>query len=345
MVTDPGNAGPAPLRLRPLPLSELLDELFRFYRRNFGLLASAALAVQLPNLAFQLLAGQYRTFGFMFNAFSSIGNPDALDSMAPPQANWMYYLLGLVVLIVLAPVSAGLMLRVTTDLAMGRRVTIGSAVRRTLGRYLALAAFLLLVALGVLVVAGVLFAIIGGGIALASATQGGAAAVVVAVLVAFVVAAAAFVGVAWLGVRLSVAVPAMLEEGVGPIRGIARSWTLVRGSFWRIVGILLVVYVLALAIQYALMGVLLVVAILVPGLSGDMRGGLVVVLLTLVEVLITPIWALAVTLIYFDLRVRREALDLDQLAEAVAPLPPPVTSPLPPPVAGVLPPPLLPPTA
>ena len=39
---------PAPVRFRPMPLSELLDELFRLYRRHFSLIVGVALVVALP---------------------------------------------------------------------------------------------------------------------------------------------------------------------------------------------------------------------------------------------------------------------------------------------------------
>jgi hypothetical protein len=48
----------------------------------------------------------------------------------------------------------------------------------------------------------------------------------------------------------------------------------------------------------------------------------------IVDSLVNPILQIAIVLIYFDLRVRREALDLFQLAQGLPPPPPP---PLPPP--------------
>ena len=323
------------LRLRPLPLSELLDELFRMYRRNFLLMVTAALALELPALTFNLLSGQYKTFGFFLTAFSSINNPDRLDAIAPPQTNYLYLVIGYVVILMLLPVTTGLLVRLTTDVAMGRPTTFASAFRRTLRRYLALAAYDLLVGLAALAVVAVLLLVIFGGIALASASTNANAAVIVAtVLIALAVFVASMIAAAWLGIRLVVAVPAMLEEGLGPIAAVRRSWRLVQGNFWRIVGIVVVVYVLAQVVQSALSAVFGLLALLIPGLSGDARGGLLLVALTAVQVITAPILAIAISLLYFDLRVRKDAFELDQLAGAVSPLPPPVprASPLPPPI-------------
>ena len=323
------------LRLRPLALSELLDELFRMYRRNFALMVTAALALELPALTFNILSGQYKTFGFFLNALSNISNPDRLDTIAPPQTNYLYVVIGYVVILLLLPVSTGLLVRLTTDVAMGRPTTFAGAFRRTLRRYMALAAYDLLVGLAALAVLVALLLVIFGGIALASAASNANAAVIVAtVLIALGLLVAAMIAAAWLGIRLVVAVPAMLEEKLSPFAAVRRSWRLVQGNFWRIVGIVVVVYVLAQVVQSALTAVFGLLALFIPGLSGDVRGGLLLVALTAVQVITAPILAIAVSLLYFDLRVRKDAFELDQLAGAVSPLPPPVpsVSPLPPPI-------------
>jgi hypothetical protein len=325
-----------------MPLSELLDELFRIYRRNFALVATTALALEIPALLFNFLTGQFRTLGFFLDFFASAGNPDRLAAMAPPQSNPFYLGIGYLVLLLLLPISTGLMLRVTIDVAMGRRTGLLGALQRTARRYLSLAAFDLMGALAGLAAAVVIVMVVVAGIALGSQGQGNALVIVLTVLLAIGLGLAALVAAAWIGVRLLVVVPAMLEEEVGPIAAIRRSWGLVRGSFWRIVGIMLIVYVLAQAVRSALSGVLLVLVLFVPGLSGEARGGLLLLALAAVEVLTTPIFAIAVTLLYFDLRVRRDAIDLDQLAGAVGPaqplppslLPPPAPSP-PPAAPGV----------
>jgi hypothetical protein len=64
------------------------------------------------------------------------------------------------------------------------------------------------------------------------------------------------------------------------------------------------------------------VAALVPGLSADMRGAVLLVSLAVSGALTEPVFPIVVTLLYFDLRVRNEALDLDVLAQrAVAEFP------------------------
>ncbi|MDP9326255.1 MAG: glycerophosphoryl diester phosphodiesterase membrane domain-containing protein, partial [Candidatus Dormibacteraeota bacterium] len=294
------TTAPTPLRLRPMPLSELLDELFRMYRRNFALVATTALALEIPALLFNFLTGQFRSIGFFFDLFANSANPDRLAAMTPPRSNPVYLVIGYAVLLLLLPISTGLLLRVTTDVAMGRPTNLIGALQRTARRYLSLAAFDLMGGLAGLAVAAVIVMVVVAGVALGSQGQGNALVIVLTVLLAIGLGAAALVGAAWIGVRLLVVVPAMLEEEVGPIAAIRRSWALVRGNFWRMVGIMLIVYVLGQAVRSALSGVLLLLVFVVPGLSGEARGGLLLLALAAVEVLTTPIFAIAVTLLYFD---------------------------------------------
>jgi hypothetical protein len=136
----------------------------------------------------------------------------------------------------------------------------------------------------------------------------------------------------WLAVAYSVAVPALLLERAGPIKALRRSFRLVRGRWWPTAGALVVGYlmiaILGAIVQYA---VLIVPSLLTDGNTlatalGAVVGG------TLGAAITTPYTAAVVTLVYFDLRVRKEGLDLQLIAEGAgverdpdAPLPAPLT--------------------
>jgi hypothetical protein len=53
--------------------------------------------------------------------------------------------------------------------------------------------------------------------------------------------------------------------------------------------------------------------------TGDVQLAVVQVGDTLLSALVSPITTIAVVLLYFDLRVRKEGLDLDQLAQQTSP--------------------------
>ena len=96
-------------------------------------------------------------------------------------------------------------------------------------------------------------------------------------------------------------IQAILVEGQGPMAALARSWELVRGTWWRVFGILLVPY--TAIITPSVLG-------LIFGFTNTTPGDL---LTTIVNLLIFPIVYVGGTLVYFDLRVRKEAYDLDRL--------------------------------
>lgn len=285
MVASPP---PTPFRLRALALAELLDETFRIYRRSFGLFAGLALAVTLPGMVMNLLSGSYRSWGWLTRVVQNIGNPDALQGIAqspPPQTDPAIGLLASLVTLILIPVTAGVIIYAANEIIKGRNTTILGALEGTLQRYWGLAAVALLG--GVLLFAGILL-----------------------ITIPFVI---------WIAVRWLVGAPALLAEDLGPVNALGRSWQLVEGRWWRTVGIFLVVVIMttvASAILGATGGAIMG---LVPGLSDDLRGALVQVTSSLTGALVLPVSYIAITLMYYDLRVRREGLDLDQLAQQAQP--------------------------
>ncbi|MBO0686682.1 MAG: glycerophosphoryl diester phosphodiesterase membrane domain-containing protein, partial [Candidatus Dormibacteraeota bacterium] len=189
--------------------------------------------------------------------------------------------------IVLAPFSAGLILRAGLDLALGQRATIWLVLRAVSRNYLGLLALVLLY-----------------------------------LLVAMLCLTCVLIPLAlWILVRWAVALPVMLAEGAGPLAALSRSWHLTRGSWWRVFGILVVVIVLSY-VANNLVGLMSIPAALLPFLPPLVRVLLVITVSTVGGALVTPIWKLCFVLIYLDLRVRLEHLDLWQLADqAVAAVP------------------------
>ena len=135
----------------------------------------------------------------------------------------------------------------------------------------------------------------------------------------------------WLFVMYAVAVPALLLERVGPVEGLKRSFRLVKGRWWATFGVLLVSTILAGIVGALVQSVITIVPSLVadgntPALAfASAVGGTVGAMIT------TPYSAAVIALLYFDLRVRKEGLDLQLLAHDAgvehdqdAPLPAPL---------------------
>jgi hypothetical protein len=113
----------------------------------------------------------------------------------------------------------------------------------------------------------------------------------------------------------SLGAPAIVVEGIGPIDAFGRSWRLVRGNAWQVFGALVIVFVIVVVIQVAL------AAIANPIGNGEASTWIASIVS---GTLTAPIYALAVTVMYFELA-----------GEAVAPqaaaAPPPQSEPPPPP--------------
>jgi hypothetical protein len=80
----------------------------------------------------------------------------------------------------------------------------------------------------------------------------------------------------------------------------------------------IVVAIMVGLIELALAALFGGIATVVPGLSDDIRAGLVTSVVTLVDAVVSAITPIAITMLYLDLRVRKEGLDLDQLARQAA---------------------------
>jgi len=120
----------------------------------------------------------------------------------------------------------------------------------------------------------------------------------------------------WLSVITVTTLPVLLVEGVGGFAAVRRSVSLVRGRWWPTFGTVLVAYVITTVLT------LVVAAIVGATILADAGNEvLVAIVLTLANVLSyavsLPILAAVATLVYFDLRVRKEGFDLHLLAERV----------------------------
>jgi membrane-anchored glycerophosphoryl diester phosphodiesterase (GDPDase) len=141
-------------------------------------------------------------------------------------------------------------------------------------------------------------AMLGAGI-LASLAIGGIVAVSVSVAalswVGWILLVVGSCASIYLMIRWIFVLPAALLEGLGPTAALSRSSALVKKNWWRVLGITLVVALISAAISLILGMIPTVGAILA-------------------SILVTPIYMIASTLLYYDLRVRKEGYSLEALA-------------------------------
>jgi len=280
---QPTTAPPAQpgIRLRPLEIGDLFDEIFRVYRRNFTLFAGISVALVIPALLFQYFLGSFTQISQSITLISTALQGGRPVPILPPQVNFSGLAVASLLTLVLYPFNLGALVLATAELAQSRIPTWGSVISAVLRRYWAL--------LGIGIIYGL--------------------------LVTLLIIPPLWV---WIAVSWSVAVPAMFVEKRGVFASFGRSWNLVEGRWWRTFLLVLLVVLLVYAAQTAL-GAFATVGLLLSLVLPNVVAGLIVYTLQdLVSALTMPVFHIALVLIYYDLRVRREGLDLLQQAQRVA---------------------------
>jgi membrane-anchored glycerophosphoryl diester phosphodiesterase (GDPDase) len=120
----------------------------------------------------------------------------------------------------------------------------------------------------------------------------------------------------WIFVRIKFAMSAVVLERIGVGSALGRSWRLTQGSWWRIFLILFLTLIISYFVSNILltpfMGGGIVPAILAPGAlwAAVLAGALMFIGQAVTYAIVTPFEVGVATLLYVDLRMRREGLDL-----------------------------------
>ncbi|MFC1715915.1 hypothetical protein ACFL6S_19755 [Candidatus Poribacteria bacterium] len=283
--------------LRPMSIGDILDGAISLYRSNFLLLVGIAACVYVPFYILALLI-----------------NP------------WVQTFLKLVIpVFVAAVVTVAISERI-----LGRQASIASSYRRAGNRLGPFIGALLLMVL-IMIPVGIVMLISVGiftGIATFLSSMLGIPAVGM-----FAGIIIGLIMVAWIGISVLafmvwlLFVPqAVLLEGTGATRSIGRSIELIKGSFWKTLGVLVLVYI-AILLVGTIVG--LVGGVIAAVLSGgiDSAGGFVSSMRKFQEIPIAsgvtdlflePFRMIVITLLYYDIRVRKEAYDTELMAEELA---------------------------
>lgn len=108
---------------------------------------------------------------------------------------------------------------------------------------------------------------------------------------------------------------ALVTERLGPFAAMGRSYQLVRGRFWPVLGAIVLAYLLYM-IANQIIGVITGVTTVLGSLNGEQISFLPSVIgSALVSIVAAPFLAAMITVIYFDLRVRKEGYDLELMAQ------------------------------
>ncbi|MGB8644949.1 MAG: hypothetical protein WCF84_06910 [Anaerolineae bacterium] len=309
------------LNLRPMGMPELLDRSITLYRKNFLLFVAIESVITMPVVLIQVVS----TLLLGPTSFLTGSLGSATTGLA------VYYALsvGLVILSLLG----GIIQMAALSLAVSERyherpTSLKAAYGRALRRWDSLLVVSIVLGLvnGVvmLLLFGPLFALALLGPSITSSGAGLATSLLALFgCLAFV---PAVVVLAFLDTRWAFVIPSIMIENLRAFQGLGRSWRLVRGYFWRVLGtgILLILFVYALEIvpvwlfQIAAVWIaaMLNSASLVSVLSGAIGA--------VIGILVSPIQFTVLVLLYYDIRIRKEGYDLVLRVEAMNAAPAPV---------------------
>lgn len=304
-------------RFRAMNLGELFDAVFSLYRRNFVLIAAISAIVQVPYAVLTYILYQVANYSGLQsqlqNAEQSLANPGQVPTSDQMQqvVNALGGVLAvsgalsLIAIFLVLPLAEAATTRAVSDRYLDRPASISTSYAAAIRRLGALVVQSLILGLGfaVAAVAAVFLCA-----ALAVALGAGSIPLIVLVAIAFIA------GAAVIYVRTSLAPPAIVLERVSGWAGLIRSWNLVSGLFWRLLGIRLL-----LGLMTAVISGIVVFLLTLAGVALDANGRFVLqeVASAFAAVFVSPITYIAVTLLYYDARIRKEAFDIEMLAHTL----------------------------
>ncbi|MFJ5030779.1 glycerophosphoryl diester phosphodiesterase membrane domain-containing protein [Streptomyces sp. NPDC088560] len=310
----PPAAKPGVIPLRPLGVGEILDgavsTMRTYWRTVLGISLTVALVMNVSMVLLQ---------GFVLNDVqTTVSDPNATPSEALHALRDTMIGTGVLSVIRTAAmlIATALLTTITSRAVLGRPVTTRESWRDARPQILKLLGLLILLAL---IFVGAIFAGALPGLLVLIAGGGDNAG---AALLALGFLGGTVIGV-WLLIRYYLAAPALMLERQGVVKSLKRSAKLVRGSWWRIFGIMLLTLLITLIVSAV---VTIPFTLIGAAASGDgmndllgANGGHIGWTTLIVQgigalvgaTLTLPISAGVTVLLYIDQRIRREALDLE----------------------------------
>ena len=314
-----GWAAPAPMPggvpLRPLGVGEILSGAFTLIRRNpVATLGLAAIIETLSGIITTALSwSEQKLTHQLQQSLRASPSAQAGHALGHFFSSFVPYLLGTIaVTFVVQSILTGMLTGALGRGLIGDRISIGQAWR--IARVGSVIGVSLLVPVIVLV-PWVAYGFIVIGLAAAHVTAA-------AVLIGIVGFIGLVVTTIWVVVRLTVAIPVVVLEVAGPVAALRRSWQLVAGNWWRVFGIYLLTFIVV-GVVAGLIGLPFTLARGLISGHGSLFVGFASTAAPSVTALIVgaiggivgatitrPVSAGVSVLLYADLRMRKEGLDL-----------------------------------
>lgn len=327
-------------RSGPLSIGDMLDWAIRLYRARFGKLILTTSIFLVPlGLLSGIISGQTMT-SYLNIFLTAMQNPETVSEpglISQFQGNSTL----LTVSYLLMPIGIAVNGLVTLALARQaiaivheQELSIGESIRQGLRRfwawvgmtfalYAAYAGVAILVFIAFFVVLFFL-AFAAFGLAAFEGGQGGdsGALAIVGMMVGLlclygggvIIAVAPFL---YLATRWAVAMPVLVDQGVGPLEALGESWKLTKGHVRRALGYVVLLYLFYGILYFACMTVAFAASSLVFTSSTLASIAIFGIVGALLPVLWQPIAVAAYVILYYDLRMRNQGYDLELRIQAL----------------------------
>ncbi len=307
-----GAAPPGRPSIYPLDVGRLLAVTFGIFRFRLGAFIGTSLLIMLPALALVAVAtafvGEDLARAQQAQLDFAVGRPFDLADAFPWRAI-LVSVAGSVIVALAGYVAQAVAVVLTTSTAEGGRIPARTALSTAFARLLALAGVGLVTQL-------VVFAIVIGGMTVGlvlvlATASGGQVQPGIGVFGGLIVIVATVAAVLFVAVRWTFAVQVAMTQATGVMASLGRSWRLISGSSWRVLG-----YLLLLGLLIGLVGAIVSTIIgLITGAGFEIVDGrvtfeptgfLIASLATsLLAAVLQPIVYVGLTLLYLDIRFRR----------------------------------------
>ena len=316
-----------PPDLRPLTIGEILDRAISIYRKDFLTLAGIVALVTVPLMVIQVTASLIALPADPSQLLSSINSsPPSLDQFAPMLTYYAIILLtgimgGVATIFQLGAVSAAVSHRYHNQ-----ETSIKMAYVQALRHWVSMLAAAILVAVANLIVGGLFAGVVFGlpllgafGLSRAGSSSGASALGLLMFPLFCLGSIPTLILLIFLNIRWMFTQQVIVLENLGPLKGLGRSWRVVKGSFWRVLLVAIVLGVFIYIITAIPSSLIAAVTSLLFSRSVVLSTVVSTVSQTIMATLVTPIQFTVLTLLYYDLRVRKEGYDLELKALAMQP--------------------------
>jgi len=292
-------------------IGELLDRAITLYRRNFLTLVGIVAIVNVPYLLVQIVA-------------IILAIPTDLTNFSQRSSNFssnsfLIYFAALVIVAIPVGIAYifqhGALTVVASESFLGRKIGIKEAYGRAWQRGWTLFGTQFVIGLANVLVVGLLFIPFIALIALAPGVRGssGNAALGIAVLCLCAAFLPALALIAILNNFWIFWPQTIMLESKGVRSGLGRSWQIVRGSFWRVFLIAVLAYIFISIITATPTYAISILSAMFP--SSLFATAFNSTVSILISIFTTPLWLALNTLLYYDIRIRKEGFDLELQAQ------------------------------